>query len=339
MLLRDLVATSASVADATSRLAKIGLLADLLRRLAPEEIEMAIGFLSGEPRQGRMGIGGATIWNMKDAAAAEASTLTLHDVDEVFTELAGVKGSGSATARQQRLRDLMNRATRTEQDFITRLLFGELRQGALEAVLVEAVAKASGIRAPSIRRAVMMAGALAPVARAALVTGEASLAGFGVQLFQPVQPMLAQPAEDVNEALVQLHSDVSLEWKLDGARIQAHKRGNDVRVFSRNLRDVTAAVPEVVDAMRSLAAGELIVDGEVIALRTDGSPHPFQITMQRFGRKLDVERLRAEIPLTPFLFDCLYADGESLVDATQETRAARLETVALRLADARSGQA
>ena len=154
--------------------------------------------------------------------------------------------------------------------------------------------------------------------------------------------MLAQPADDVNEALVQLHDDVSLEWKLDGARIQVHKSGDEVRVFSRNLRDVTSAVPEVVDAVRTLDVHELIVDGEVIALRPDGSPHPFQVTMQRFGRKLDVERLRAEIPLTPFLFDCLYADGESLIDTPQEARVARLELVApsivvprLRPADAR----
>jgi DNA ligase-1 len=175
---------------------------------------------------------------------------------------------------------------------------------------------------------VMMAGALAPVARAAIVDGEAGLARFGVQLFQPVQPMLAQPAEDMNGALAQLQNDVSLEWKLDGARIQAHRRGDEVRVFSRNLRDVTSAVPEVVDAMRALAVPELIVDGEVIALRADGSPHPFQVTMQRFGRKLDVDRLRSEIPLTPFLFDCLYADGESLIDTTQDARVARLETIA-----------
>jgi DNA ligase-1 len=137
-----------------------------------------------------------------------------------------------------------------------------------------------------------------------------------------------EPAEDMNDALVQLHNDVSLEWKLDGARIQAHKRGDEVRVFSRNLRDVTAAVPEVVDAMRALDGRDLIVDGEVIALRADGSPHPFQITMQRFGRKLDVDRLRSEIPLTPFLFDCLYADGQSLIDTMQDARVARLETIA-----------
>jgi DNA ligase 1 len=328
MSLHDLVTTSVAVGQASGRLAKIGLLADLLRRAAHEEIEIAIGFLSGEPRQGRIGIGGAAIWGAKDVASADTPTLSLRDVDEAFTQIAARKGAGSTAARQQRLRDLLRRATSAEQDFIARLLFGELRQGALEGVLVEAVAKASGISAATIRRSVMMAGALAPVARAALVNGESALSSFGVQLFQPVQPMLAQPAEDMNDALVQLHHDVSLEWKLDGARIQAHKSGDEVRVFSRNLRDVTSAVPEVVEAMRALDGRDLIVDGEVIALRADGSPHPFQITMQRFGRKLDVDRLRAAIPLTPFLFDCLYADGESLIDTTQDARVARLETIA-----------
>jgi DNA ligase-1 len=328
MVLRDLVAASAAVGEASGRLTKIGLLADLLRRLAPEEVDIAIAILSGEPRQGRIGIGGATIWTAKDVPAADAARLTLHDVDEAFTQIAAMKGAGSAAARQQRLRDLLRLATRHEQDFIARLLFGELRQGALEGILLEAVATASGVGGASLRRAVMMTGALAPVARAALAGGESGLTGFGVQLFQPVRPMLAQPAEDLNEALVQLHNDVSLEWKLDGARIQAHKSGNGVRVFSRNLREVTSAVPEVVEAMRALDVHDLIVDGEVIALRPDRSPHPFQVTMQRFGRKLDVDRLRAEIPLTPFLFDVLYADGESLLDVAQDTRVARLETAA-----------
>ena len=328
MLLHDLVATSAAVAATSSRRAKVGLLADLLRRLEPGEIEIAIGFLSGDTRQGRIGIGAATIWNAKDVAAADTPALGLHDVDDTFTQLAATKGPGATAARQQGLRDLFRKATHSERDFIARLLFGELRQGALEAILAEAVASASGISAASVRRAVMMAGTLAPVARAALIDGESSLTRFGVRLFQPVQPMLAQPAEDVNAALVQLHNDVSLEWKLDGARIQAHKSGHDVRVFSRNLRDVTSAVPEVVHALRALDVNDAIVDGEVIALRPDGSPHPFQVTMQRFGRKLDVERLRTEIPLTPFLFDCLYADGQSLIDLGQEARVMRLEAIA-----------
>jgi DNA ligase-1 len=328
MFLSELVATSTAVGDASSRLTKVGLLADLLRHLAPEEIEIAFGFLSGEPRQGRLGIGYATLSSARDVTAADTATLHIRDVDEAFTQIAAITGSGSAAARHQRLRDLLGRATAPEQDFIVRLLFGELRQGALEGVLVEAVAKASGIDAASVRRAAMMGGVLARVARVALVEGTPGLASFGVRLFQPVQPMLAQPAADVREALDQLQREVSLEWKLDGARIQAHKSAADVRVFSRNLREVTAAVPEVVEAMQAFAAHDLIVDGEVIALRPDASPHPFQVTMTRFGRKLDVERQRAEIPLTPFFFDCLYADGEPLIDAAQEARVARLDAIA-----------
>jgi DNA ligase-1 len=178
----------------------------------------------------------------------------------------------------------------------------------------------------------MMAGALAPVAAAALVHGDHSLGGFSVQIFQPVQPMLARPADDMTGALEELQDEASLEWKLDGARIQVHKSGDEVRVYSRNLRDVTPAVPEVVEAVSGLAVHDVILDGEVIALRPDEAPEPFQVTMQRFGRKLDVERLRREIPLTPFFFDCLYADGEPLIDAALEARAARLDAVALSLA-------
>jgi DNA ligase-1 len=228
----------------------------------------------------------------------------------------------------QQLRALLRRATAAEQDFLTRLLFGELRQGALEAVLVDAVARASGLSSPAVRRAVMMAGDLAPVAHAALTSGEPGLSAFAVRLFQPVQPMLAQPAADVGEALDRFGADASLEWKLDGARIQVHKQGSDIRVFSRTLRDVTTAVPEVVDALSTLGVEEMIADGEVIALRPDEAPQPFQVTMQRFGRKLDVARMRREIPLTPFLFDCLYVNGDSLIDARQETRVERLAQAA-----------
>jgi DNA ligase-1 len=222
----------------------------------------------------------------------------------------------------------MERATSDEQDFLSRLVFGELRQGALEGILVEAVARASGVSAAAIRRAVMMAGVLAPVARAALEHGEPGLAVFGIQLFQPVQPMLAQPAASMDDVFGPFGAEVSLEWKLDGARIQVHKRGEDVRVYSRNLRDVTHAVPEVVHTVKRLEVEDAIVDGEVIALKPDRSPHPFQTTMQRFGRKLDVDRLRDAIPLTPFFFDCLLADGEPLIDAPQETRVDRLAAIA-----------
>ena len=328
MLLQDLVQASAAVAAASGRLEKVRLFADLLRRLAPDEIEIVIAFLSGEPRQGRLGVGGATVWAAKDTPAAESPGLRLVDVDEAFARIAATKGVGAGTGKGEQLRDLLRRATAAEQDFLSRLLFGELRQGALEAVLADAVAHAAGIPAAALRRAVMMAGALAPVARAALLTGEAGLSAFAIRLFQPVQPMLAQPAADVGEAFERVGSAASLEWKLDGARIQAHKQGGDVRVFSRNLRDVTAAVPEVVDALRGLDVEDAIVDGEVIALRPDGAPEPFQVTMQRFGRKLDVARMRHEIPLTPFLFDCLWVNGEPLIDARLEARIDRLAQLA-----------
>jgi len=250
------------------------------------------------------------------------------DVDRVFDQVAATAGPGSGTERVQLLRELLRRATSDEQDFLIRLLFGELRQGALEGVLVESVARAGDVPAAALRRAVMVAGGLAPVARAALVDGRAGLSKFMVQIFQPITPMLAQPATGLDEALRELEDEVALEWKIDGARIQVHKAGDDIKVFSRNLREVTSAVPEVVEAARTLAARDAILDGEVIAIRPDGTPHPFQNTMQRFGRRLDVDRLRAALPLVPFFFDCLYLDGHALIDEPQARRFATLASVA-----------
>lgn len=328
MLFHDLVTTSAAVAQASGRLAKIAQLAALLQRLEPSEIDVAIAFLSGQPRQGRIGIGPAAIREARPGTTADTPALRLLEVDEAFDRLKAAAGRGSAADRVRLLRDLLARATADEQDFLVRLLFGELRQGALEGVLLDAVARAAGVSAVALRRAVMMAGELAAVARAVLVEGEAGLSRFMVQVFRPVQPMLAQTAAGVEEALAEFDEDVALEWKLDGARIQVHKAGDQVKVFSRNLRDVTPAVPEVVQAGRTLEANEIILDGEVIALRPDGTPHTFQMTMQRFGRKLDVDRLRAELPLTPFFFDCLYLDGTPLLDHPQQERFATLGSVA-----------
>ena len=315
MLLHELVAASAGVAEASSRLAKVDRLATLLRHVTPQEVEVAIAFLSGEPRQGRIGIGASAIREARPAAAADTPALQLLEVDEVFERIAATTGRGSSADRVRLLRELLIRATADEQDFLMRLLFGELRQGALEAVLLEAVARAGDVPATAVRRAVMMAGGLAPVAHALLADADKSLSRFMVQVFRPVQPMLAQPASGVDEALADQDSgEIAVEWKLDGARIQLHKAGEDVKVYSRNLRDVTFAVPEVVEAARVLPVEEVILDGEVIALRPDGTPHPFQQTMQRFGRKLDVDRLRADLPLTPFFFDCLYVDGTPMID-------------------------
>ena len=313
MRLSALVETSARVAESSSRLQKVALLADLLGQTSPDEIETVIEFLSGSPRQGRIGIGWAAIAAARETPPAPEASLAIAEVDEAFAGIAALSGSGSARARAEALRRLFERATGGEQDFLGRLLFGELRQGALEGVLVEAVGRASKIPAANVRRAAMLAGALAPVARAALTEGASALQGLTVQPFTPVQPMLADSADGVDAALRDL-GQASFEFKLDGARIQVHKSGDEVRVYTRNLRDVSAAVPEVVEAARSLGARDLILDGEAIALRNDGTPHPFQITMRRFGRKLDVETLRQTLPVQPFFFDCLYFDGEALID-------------------------
>lgn len=323
MNLSVLVTTSRLVSESSSRLQKIARLADLLSQVASDEIEVVIGFLIGSPRQGSIGVGGAAIREARQADPASAATLQIRDVDTALDDIAGAKGSGSGARRVTRLRELMTRATADEQDFLVRLLFGELRQGAVEGVLLEAVAKAAAIPAAAVRRAAMVSGSLFTAAVTALTGGAASLDALIVQPFKPVQPMLAQSAEGVDEALQDLGS-ASLEFKLDGARIQVHRAGDEVRVFTRALKEVTVAVPEVVAAARALPGGDLILDGEAIALRPDGSPHPFQVTMRRFGRKLDVERLRSELPISPFFFDLLYADGAAVIDEPLSRRSAML---------------
>src|SRR5499427_2582959 len=326
MRFSDLVATSSEVGARAGRLEKVGLLADLLGRVSPDEVEIAVAFLTGSPRQGRIGVGWSAIRAASDAPGGSAPTLELREVDSALARTAVASGAGSAGAKAEILRHLFSRTTEAERDFLIRLLFGELRQGALEGVLLDAVGRASQIPAASIRRAVMFAGALGPVARAALVEGEAALTRFMLQPFQPVQPMLADSAADVEDALAELGA-ASLEYKLDGARIQVHKADGEVRVYSRSLRDVTIAVPEIVAATQALAPRTLVLDGEAIALRADRAPHPFQTTMRRFGRRLDVERLRAELPITPFFFDVLLADGQLVVDEPHSRRVALLDAI------------
>jgi DNA ligase-1 len=311
-LLAEVVRTSAQVAGEAGRLAKTRLIADCLRRLEPTEVEIAIPYLSGDLRQGRLALGFSTLQSCI-GAPSRAPLLNVLDVDRAFVALKASKGKGSAARRSAILQELFGKATAQEQDFLARLIVGELRQGALEGVMLDAVAQAAALPAADVRRAATFAGGIAPVARAALAGGAAALAQFSIRLMQPVLPMLAQPAEDVKAAMAQLGSAI-LEWKIDGARVQVHRSGDEVRVFTRSLNDVTAAVPEVVRAAKQAKARSLILDGEAIALRGDGRPHPFQVTMRRFGRKLDVEALRAELPLSVFFFDCLLADGRPMVD-------------------------
>jgi ATP-dependent DNA ligase I len=321
VLLRDLARTSADVAGLPGRLDKVARLADSLRELAPEERLAGASWLAGELPQGRIGLGPAAVRGALAAAppAPGDAGLTVADVHAAFDAIGAARGG----EKGRRLGALVARATEPERDFLARLALGELRQGALEGVLVEAVARAAQLPATEVRRAVMMAGALPPVAAAALSEGAAGLARFRLRLLEPVQPMLASPAADVTEALAEL-GEAALEWKLDGARVQVHKDGDEVRVFSRTLRDVTPVVPEIVEAVRALPARALVLDGEAIALRPDGAPEPFQVTMSRFGRKLDVSALRAQLPLSVLFFDVLHADGKDLLGEPGRARAAAL---------------
>ena len=311
MLLAELLAASERVAGTRSRLAKIDALAECLRRLDPPEIALGVAYLSGDTRQGRIGVGYATLKDALAAAPASAARLTLARIDEALARLAQTKGEGSAAERARLLAELFARATAPEQDFLARLLLGELRQGALEGIMLDAIARAAKLPAAQVRSAAMRAGGLPAVAEAALTEGEPGLARFALRVFQPMQPMLAQPAEDVADAIERL-GRAAFEWKLDGARVQAHKSGSQIRVYTRSLNEVTSALPEIVSALQDCPAREAILDGETIALKPDGTPYPFQETMRRFGRKLDVEASRAAFPLSVFFFDCLLAEGEDL---------------------------
>jgi DNA ligase-1 len=321
-LFANLVETSRKVASTPSRLAKVETLAALLRGLAAEEIEIAVAFLCGETRQGRLGIGHATLAKLRQGSASQPA-LTLAGVDAALVAIARQSGKGASGERSRRLRTLFGHATEAEQEFLARLLTGELRQGALEGVMLDAVARASDVSPADVRRAVMFAGDMRRVAAAVLTGGAQALAEFSLRVLQPVQPMLADSAEDVNQALTQFGL-AAFEWKLDGARVQVHKSGAEVRIFTRNLNDVTAAVPEVAEAVAGLAVRDIVLDGESIALQGDGRPQPFQVTMRRFGRRLDVATMRQTLPLSVFFFDCLLVDGQVLVDLPARERFAAL---------------
>ncbi len=325
MLFADLVETSRRVAGTSRRLYKIELLSQFLRQLNPQEAEAAIGFLSGIIRQGRIGAGYALVKSLPSGSAIQSS-LSIGDIDQAFTDFQQMRGTGSAKRKQELLQSVFERVTPEEHHFLSNLLMGEIRQGALEGIMVDALAKASGIEVSRLRRAVMLAGSIIPVACPALEKGDAGIEQFSLRLFQPVQPMLAQTSEDPEEALAEF-GEAAFEYKFDGARIQVHRQGSDIRVFSRALNEITSAVPEVVEAALALPAREFILDGEVISMQDDGRPRPFQQTARRFGRKLDLDRVRQELPLTPFWFDALYMDGDSLIDEVQSHRFAAVRAV------------
>lgn len=324
MRLIEIVRTSQRVTQTQSRLEKIRHLSTCLRSLAPDEIEIGVHLLSGRLRQGTIGLGGATVHAAVPQQAAIEPSLTLKQVDEAVEAIVRSTGSGSGTERRRLFATLLSHATPDEQSFLKRLVLGELRQGALEGIMVEAIARAAEVPVTAVRRALMLAGDLSTVTTAAFMEGVTGLSRFALHVLQPIQPMLAQPADDVSDVLKTFHQ-AAFEYKMDGARVQVHKLGEDIRIFTRTLKDVTASVPEIVTAIRELPARSIVLDGEVLAFRSDGIPHPFQMTMRRFGRKLDIHQMREALPLTPFFFDCLHLDGEDLIDRTSTERVAAMQ--------------
>jgi len=322
MLLSEIARASADVTATSSRLAKVSRLVECLAQASPGEVRVAVAYLSGSLPQGTIGVGWAALRDLPPPAQPPP-TLELLAVDVAASRIASISGPGSQAARRAELEGLFGRATEDEQQFLAGLLLGELRQGALEGVMVDAVAKAGGVPASDVRRALMLSGDLGEVAAGALGEGRGALARFRLTVLRPIQPMLAQTADDLESALARIRPAV-VEWKLDGARIQVHRSGADVRAFTRNLADITERVPEIVGAVEGLAVESAILDGEAIALGPDGRPKPFQVTMSRFGSKVRAGELKDEVPLSPFFFDVLHLDGEDLIDLPARERLAAL---------------
>jgi ATP-dependent DNA ligase I len=352
VLLAELALTSEAVAATSRRSVKIDEIAALLRTASPAEVPAVVAFLSGELLQRQIGVGYAALADLlaEPATGLTVPTLTVAETDAVFSEVGAVTGAGTQAGRRRLLADLFGRATTSERGFLTRLLSGELHQGALEGVMIEAVARAAGVPADEVRRAYLLGGSLPAVAAAALtaasqagpaaiappsgpagrepgaMAASAALAAFGLEVGRPLRPMLASTATSVAAALERI-SPAALEWKIDGIRVQVHRSGPAVRVFTRTLDDITARVPEIAEAVLALGARTLVLDGEAVALRPDGRPRPFQVTASRAGSQADAGRQRAEIPLTPFFFDLLHLDGTDLIDEPDGERHALLARV------------
>ncbi|HEX3540941.1 MAG TPA: ATP-dependent DNA ligase [Acidimicrobiales bacterium] len=320
MLLAEVVATSQLVAGTPARGAKIAALAALFSRLDADEVEIVVAALAGEPRQGKVGVGWATVAATADTVAPAAGpTLRVGDVDRTFTELQAVSGAGSGAARAAILTDLFARATGEEASFLRRLLTGELRHGALEGVVADAVARAAAVPPDRLRRAVMLGGNLARVAALALHDGADGLAAVGLELLRPVQPMLAATASSVEEAFAG-GGGFSVEWKLDGARIQAHRSGEAIRLFTRSLNDVTTRLPAVAAMVGAMPGTRFVLDGEVVGTGQGERPEMFQDTMSRFSA--------GGPDLAVWWFDCLHLDGIDLLDRPWTERRHALERLA-----------
>jgi len=313
------VTASTLVGETTARSRKVAILAELLRRLDPGEVPICVGFLSGVPRQGRVGVGYRTVYGVQPRPAEEAS-LTVIDVDRAVDEIEGATGPGSARRRAELLAGVLGRATAPEAAFLRRLFTGELRQGALAGVMADAVAKAAGVPGEIARRALMLSGDLTRMASIAMTEGEEGLRAVGFEIFRPILPMLASSGAGVAAAMAGFERS-SVEWKLDGIRIQIHRRGDEVRIYTRNLNDITPTLPGIVASALSLPVGQAVLDGEALWMR-DGGPAAFQETVSRIDGDAPPEGI------VTFLFDLLHVDGEDLLDAPLTERLGRLHAIA-----------
>jgi DNA ligase-1 len=318
-LFADVVEASRLVADTSARSRKIAILADLLRTLDADEVPIVVGFLSGVPRQGRVGVGYATVYGTQ-APASEQPSLRVVDVDRAITEIEASTGSGSTTRRRELLEGTLGRAAAPEAEFLRRLLTGELRQGALAGLMADAVAKAAGVPGATARRALMLSGDLTQMAQIAMTEGEPGLRRIGFQIFRPILPMLASTSASVADALSGFE-EASVEWKLDGIRIQIHRRDEEVRIYTRNLNEITATLPGIVAAVLRLPVRQAVLDGEALWMSEEG-PGSFQHTVSQIDSDAPAEGI------VTFLFDVLHVDGEDLLDAPLRERAARLAAIA-----------
>ncbi|HET7736143.1 MAG TPA: ATP-dependent DNA ligase [Nocardioidaceae bacterium] len=322
MLLSDLVRISRAVAATRSRLAKSAAIADALRAAEPGEVEVVAAYLGGAPRQRRTGLGWRGLAQLPEPATSPS--LTVADVDAALEHISTLSGAGSQSARASAVVDLFGRATADEQIFLRALIFENLRQGALDSVLLDAIATAADVPLAAVRRAAMFSAVSGPIAAAALSGGEEALLSFSMEVGRPVRPMLASPATSMEEAVAKLSGSFAADAKLDGIRLQVHRSGQDVALYTRSLDEITDRLPEVVEAVLALDVDSVVLDGEVIALRPDGRPRPFQETASRTGSTGSVEALRDTAPVTPYFFDVLHLDGEDLIDCPASERFAKL---------------
>ncbi len=318
----EVVTASGQVATTRSRSSKVTVLAELLKRLDPGEVPICVGFLSGVPRQGRVGIGYSTVYGVC-AAPAQTPRLMVGDVDRAIGNIETTTGGGSATMRRQLLTELFGRATEAEGDFLRRLLTGQLRQGALAGLMADAVARAAGVSGDLARRALMLSGDLTQTAEIAMRRGAPGLSEIRLEIFRPILPMLASTGASVDDALAGLER-ASVEYKLDGIRIQIHRLGDEVRIYTRNLNEITTALPGIADAVRRLPVHQAVLDGEALWMSDDG-PAPFQDTVSQIDRDAPPEGIVTS------LFDLLHVDGDDLLDEPLDERSARLAVIAPQL--------